>query len=70
MTDGVVEYRPQDGSNDTITAGAERTGEKRGLIDGHGNVHPSSDNSTSEEQGGRQHSPITSVPGSEARYDP
>lgn len=43
IADGVVEYRTQDDCNDAMTAGAERTGEKRGVIDGHGNVHPSSD---------------------------
>ena len=72
-SDRTFEHPTQNDCDNTSTSGPRQGGDRGGDIDDSSSVHPRSDSSTSEEQGGEHCSlstPSTSVAGSEARYDP
>jgi len=69
--DSTIEHPTLIHCDNPPTSGAKGDGDNRGETDGCSRVHPNSDGSTSEEQGGEQGSPKTpptSVPGSEVGY--
>ena len=71
--DGAAEHCIPIDCDDPPTAGAKGGGDQCGETDGRSRVRPNSDGSASKEQDGQQGSlstPPTSVPGSEAGYDP
>jgi len=69
--DNAIEHPTLIDCDNPPTSGAKGDGDKCGEADGCSRVHPNSDGSISEEQGGEQSSPNTpptSVPGSEVGY--